>query len=103
MTIETTAVIQASVRRMFPDTTIDQALTELLLERVQRNLVKYRSMARLFEARYGQSFDEFRKVVLREHPAADVEQDYFDWELAVTGIADMEEEIVRLKKLTAQP
>lgn len=95
MTIETTAVIQASVRRMFPDTTIDQALAELLLERVQRNLVKYRSMARLFEARYDQSFDEFRKAVLREHPAADVEQDYFDWELAVTGIADMEEEIVR--------
>ena len=60
-------------------------------------------MARLFEARYGQSFDEFRKAVLREYPAADVEQDYFDWELAVTGIADMEEEIVRLKKLTAQP
>ena len=103
MTIETTAVIQASVRRMFPDTTIDQALTELLLERVQRSLVKYRSMARLFEARYDQSFDEFRKAVLRQHPAADVEQDYFDWELAVTGIADMEDEIVRLKKLAAQP
>lgn len=103
MTIETTAVIQASVRRMFPDTTIDQALAELLLERVQRNLVKYRSMARLFEARHDQSFDEFRKAVLRQHPAADVEQDYFDWELAVTGIADMEDEIVRLKKLAAQP
>ncbi|WP_423223908.1 hypothetical protein [Candidatus Amarolinea aalborgensis] len=98
MTIETTAVIQASVRRMFPDTTIDQALAELLLERVQRNLVKYRSMARQFEVRYDQSFDEFRKAVLRQHPAADVEQNYFDWELAVTGIADMEEQIARMRR-----
>jgi uncharacterized small protein (DUF1192 family) len=28
-----------------------------------------------------------------------MEQDYFDWELAVTGIADMQEEIKRLKAL----
>lgn len=103
MTIETTALIQASVQRLFPDVSIDQALAELLLERAQRNLVKYRSMARQFEARYGQSFDEFRQAVLHDHPTAVVEQDYFDWELAVTGIADMEEEVAHLKMLAPQP
>lgn len=97
MTIHTTARIQASVQRLFPNASIDQALAELLLERAQKNLVKYRSMARQFESRYGQSFDQFRAVVVRNPSAAQTEQDYFDWELAVTGIADMEEEIVALR------
>ena len=99
MTISTTAMIQASVQRLFPNASMDQAVAELLLERAQKNLIKYRSMARQFEAKYRQSFDDFRKAVLHSHPAAEVEQDYFDWELAVTGIADMEDEIARLKDL----
>jgi hypothetical protein len=35
--------------------------------------------------------------VLHSEPTFEVEQDYFDWELAVTGVADMKEEIERLK------
>lgn len=103
MTIHTTARIQASVQRLFPNASVDQALVELLLERAQKNLVKYRSMARQFESRYGQSFDQFRTAVLGNPSPAQAEQDYFDWELAVTGIADMEEEIERLKEMTRQP
>jgi hypothetical protein len=35
-------------------------------------------------------------------PPFEMEQDYFDWELAVTGIADMEEEIERLRGIGRQ-
>jgi hypothetical protein len=41
----------------------------------------------------------FRKEILASKPDLTIEQDYFDWELAVTGIADMQEEIKRLKAL----
>ena len=99
MTISTTAMIQASVQRLFPNASMDQAVAELLLERAQKNLIKYRSMARQYEAKYHKSFDDFRKMVLHSHPTGETEQDYFDWELAVTGIADMEDEIARLKDL----
>jgi len=74
-------------------------LVELLLERAQRNLIKYKAMARRFEAKYGQDFETFRQMILNSEPSFEMEQDYFDWELAVTGIADMEEEIERLKSL----
>ena len=47
-------------------------------------------MARQFKAKYGQDFETFRHKVLRSEPTFEVEQDYFDWEMAVTGIADME-------------
>ena len=88
--------VEASAKRLFPDLSVEQVLAELLLERAQKNLVKYQAMAHQFEAKYKQDFTAFRQQILDSRPAPEVEQDYFDWELAVTGIADMAEEIKRL-------
>jgi hypothetical protein len=94
------ATIQASAQRMFPNLSLEQALTALLLERAQKNLIKYQTMVRQFEAEYGQDFETFRQTVLHSEPPFETEQDYFDWEMAVSGISDMEEEIRRLKGLS---
>ncbi|GAG26874.1 unnamed protein product [marine sediment metagenome] len=64
--------------------------------------IKYQTMARQFEARYDQDFETFREMILHSQPSFEMEQDYFDWELAVTGMADMKEEIDRLKGLCQQ-
>jgi hypothetical protein len=92
-------VLEESARRLFPGRSLDQAIAGLLLERAQRNLIKHRVIGRQFEAKYGQPFEDFRQRVLTSEPAFEVEQDYFDWELAVTGIADMQAEIQRLRPL----
>jgi len=76
-----------------------QVSEDLLLEQAQKNLIKYETMIRQFEAKYGQNFETFRRNVLSSAPSFEVEQDYFDWELAVTGLADMEEEIKHLLDL----
>lgn len=102
MSINATA-IQASAQRLFPNTSLDQVMVELLLERAQKNLIKYQTMVRQFEARYGKDFETFRQGVLRSQPPFEIEQDYFDWELAVSGIRDMGEEIERLRDLNQQP
>jgi len=76
-----------------------QVSEDLLLEQAQNNLIKYETTVRQFEARYGQNFETFRRNVLSSDPSFEVEQDYFDWELAVTGLADVEEEIKHLLDL----
>lgn len=91
--------IEASAKRLFPNLSPEQAIVELLLERAQRNLIKYQAMAREFEKKYDRDFETFRKKILASKPKSEAEQDYFDWELAVTGIADMKAEIKRLKAL----
>ena len=93
------ATIESSARRLFPHLPPEQAIVELLLERAQKNLIKYQTMARGYKKKYGQDFASFRKEILASEPDSTMEQDYFDWELAVTGIADMQEEIKRLKAL----
>lgn len=95
--------IESSARRLFPNLTPEEAIVELLLERAQKNLIKYQTMSRQFKAKYKVEFEAFRKKILSTRPDAITEQDYFDWELAVTGIEDMQAEIKRLKALSNQP
>ncbi len=91
--------IETSAKRLFPNLQPEQAIVELLLERAQKNLIKYQTAAREFETKYAQNFETFRKQILSSKPDSATEQDYFDWELAVTGVADMQDEIKRLKAL----
>ncbi len=92
--------VEASARRLFPNLSLDQAMAELLLERAQKNLIRYQTATRQFEAKYPQGFDAVRAAVAGEDISGEMEQDYFDWELAVTGVSDMAEEIERLKQLS---
>jgi hypothetical protein len=102
MSINSTA-IQASAQRLFPNESLEQVMVELLLERAQKNLIRYQTMVRQFETRYGKDFESFRQTVLNAKPSFEVEQDYFDWELATTGMTDMEEEIEHLRRLNQTP
>ena len=96
------ANIESSARRLFPNLTPEQAIAELLLERAQKNLIRYQTMARQFKAKYKVDFESFRQKMLSTKPNSATEQDYFDWELAMTGIEDMQAEIKRLRALSKQ-
>jgi hypothetical protein len=102
MNTKAVEIVESSAHRLFPNLSLDQVLAKLLLERAQKNLIKFQTIARQFETKYGQDFESFRQTILQSEPAFKVEQDYFDWELAVTGIADMEEELIRLEGLSLQ-
>ena len=98
MSIHVSRSIEASTRRLFPNLSLEQALVQILLERAQKNLIKYQTMRRQFQDKYGVDFEVFRKKTLSSEPSQEEEQDYFDWELAVTGSADMQAEIDQLRK-----
>jgi hypothetical protein len=85
---------------MIENTTLrSEALAALLLDEARRNLVKYRAMDRRFQQKYQTTFAEFRQKVVGADTSFEEEQDYFDWELAITGIGEMEEEIRSLETL----
>ena len=53
-----------------------------------RTWLRYESLAKEYETKYRCTFEEFRQLVLSGEPNEEQEKDYFDWELAVTGIQD---------------
>lgn len=102
MILEAEGILTKSARRLFPNLSTNEVLAELLLERAQRNLIKYQTVARRFEAKHDTNFTDFRRLILEGEPSAEVEQDYFDWELAITGAEDMKGEIEQLQDLIAR-
>jgi hypothetical protein len=100
MTVETEGVLTKSARRLFPNLTTNEVLAELLLERAKRNLLKYYIVARGFAAKYDTDFTDFNHLIMEVEPSPEAEQDYFDWELAVTGMDNMKKEIEQLRELT---
>jgi len=99
MILNAEVIITESARRLFPGLSKEEVLASLLFERAQRNLIKYQSQARHYETKYQLPFDEFRQQIVEGEPGEEREQDYFDWELAVTGIEDMKIELDRLSDL----
>ena len=99
MALDAEVLITESASRLFPGLSRDEALASLLFERAQRNLIKYQSQARQYETKYQRSFDEFRQLIVEGDPGEEQEHDYFDWELAITGIGDMTTELDRLSEL----
>ena len=56
-------------------------------------------MDRSFQKKYQSTFEQFRAERLSSPMPYEVEQDYFDWELAITGTDEMKDEIKRLEVL----
>ena len=71
----------------------------MLLAQARKNLIHYRATVHRFEQKYQQEFALFRQQILAGEPAWEAEQDYFNWEMAMTGITDMKREIERLQTL----
>jgi len=91
-------VLQQSVERLMPSRSFEESLAKLLLLQARRNLLKYQTMDRCFRKKYQSTFEQFRAERLSSPMPFEVEQDYFDWELAITGLDEMREEIERLEE-----
>mgnify|MGYP001363797777 CR=1 FL=1 len=90
--------LATKVEHFFPGKTLDQVVMALLLERAQRQLIAFQRMAQQFEAKYVESFDSFRARILSGAPDEVVEQDYFDWEMAITAAEDLRTELDQLRQ-----
>ena len=98
MEIKETGLLR-SLDKLMPGQSFDQAMTHLLFGEARRKLLRYEAENRRFEQKYQLSFQEFRHRILSSEPNEDTEQDYFDWELAVTGMEDMNAEVKNLAEM----
>lgn len=91
--------LESSLERLEPTGDYNQSLAKVLLAHARRNLAKYDLMIKNFGKKYGMSFAEFSDSDLMKEPAFEVEQDFFDWDMAVTGLEDLHQEIRLLEAL----
>jgi len=90
-------MLRSTLQRLEPSKDFNVSLARLLYERAERNLRKYRMMDRNFQKKYAMSFEEFHDSDIAKKTNFGTEQDYCDWEMAITGIEEAKEEIEKIK------
>lgn len=86
----TDATLLELLSKLEPGGNVDDSLRKLLLAKARSGLVKYRLLDQEFHREYGTDFVSFKSSERMKQPSSRVEQDYFDWELAVTMIDELE-------------
>lgn len=93
-----TETLGQSLERLEPTGNYDCSLARLLLTEARRRYTKYSVMDRYYRCKYALSFEELVRSELMRKPPFEVEEDFFDWDMATTGMRDMQEEIETLEK-----
>ena len=85
-------------RQLVPMSSADSSVREILANEIRRRMNRYELLNRRFAAKYRMSFEEFceQKVVEKQGYSFEVESDYCDWEMAVTGLAALKEQLAKL-------
>jgi len=68
-------------------------IKDLVKQELIRKKTKYLFMVRNFEKKYGMKFKEFEQKNKNKKMNYETEKDYFDWDMALTALEDIKEEI----------
>ena len=85
------------IGKIEPEHSLDRSIFKLLEKEVVRKITKYRFIIHGFEKKYRTTFDKFEMRIRQSKPAFSEEQDYYDWDMAVTALEDMEQELQKVR------
>jgi len=86
-----------TIGKIEPEHSLDRSILRLLEKEVVRKITKYRFIIHGFEKKYCTTFDKFEMRIRESKPAFAEEQDYYDWDMAVTALEDMEQELQKVR------
>ena len=86
-----------TIGKIEPEHSFDRSILRLLEKEVVRKIIKYRFIIHGFEKKYCTTFDKFEMMIKESKPAFAEEQDYYDWDMAVTALEDMEQELQKVR------
>ena len=78
-------------RKLAPAETADASVRQILINEIRRRLNRYDLTDRQFRRKYGMTLQEFceRDVVQEKGYSWEVESDFCDWEMAITGLESL--------------
>ncbi len=76
---------------------LEESLNEILRNEIQRKIKKHMLMIKHFERKYDMDFEDFEEKRVTKEMPYEIEKDYFEWDMAITLIEDLEEELAQLE------
>jgi hypothetical protein len=76
----------------------DASLKRILENEIRRRLNRYELVNRRLQSKYGMTFEEFRDrdIVQQRGYSFEVEGDFCDWEMAISGIRSLKQDLAEL-------
>ncbi len=101
MSISNNVVLSEKVQKELVNITQKGDIVDAIKELINRELIrkknKYIFMVKNFEKKYNMKFENFEKVYKDREMNYEIERDYFDWDMSVTVLEDIEEEIKEME------
>jgi hypothetical protein len=69
----------------------------MLRNEIQRKIKKHMLMIKHFERKYNMDFETFEENRVTKEMPYEIERDYFEWDMAITLIEDLKEELDQLE------
>jgi len=77
--------------------TLEESLNEILRNEIQRKIKKHILMIKHFERKHDMDFETFENNRVTKEMPYEIERDYFEWDMAITLIEDLKEELSQLE------
>ena len=91
--------LEQGIRYIYPDTTLEESLKDMVLSEIKRKLLSFEVIDAQYKRKYKMEFEGFYKNKIEDKtPSFDEEEDYFNWEMAVTGIKELTKELKNWQK-----
>ncbi len=88
---------EQGLKRIYPDTTVEETLKKIVQSDMKRKLLSFELIETQYKKKYKMEFNEFYKNQINgKTPSFDKEDDYFNWEMAITGISELKEELNKI-------
>lgn len=89
--------LERGIKRIYPDTTLEESVKKIVQSDMKRRLLSFELIDTQYKKKYEMEFDDFFKNKIEDKaPSFDEEDDYFNWEMAVTGINKLKEELNKI-------
>ncbi|MFV1952118.1 MAG: hypothetical protein ACC630_09215 [Nitrospinota bacterium] len=99
--MKVSSILEESIKHINPDSTPEESLKEILLSEIKRKLLSYELLDSEYKEKYNMEFEDYYNSYIKNKlPSFDEEQDYFNWEMAITGIRKFTEELNKIRTAT---
>jgi septation ring formation regulator EzrA len=95
--------LATSLQHLEPATSVEESLARLLKARAEEKQHSYQRLVEAYQQQYGMDAETFYStcIATRDHSWKE-EETYFDWVTARQMVAEMKEEITRLKEILSR-
>ncbi len=90
-------ILEQGIKHIYPDVPLEESLKKMVQSEIKRKLLSFELVDVQYKKKYEMEFEVFFKSTIEDKkPDYDAEQDYFNWEMAVTATRELKKDLDKI-------